>query len=382
MSKILWVCWDGGGNLTPSLGIASELVRRGHQVSFHGRQEMVTRAQASGHTAYALDQALTDQEAFSFHPLVSVFGYCCSPAVGEEVVQLVEESDPDLVVVDAMFGAALDVAPRFRRPTAVMVHTLLYRGIDAWRANFAMQSETRERAGFPRLADLDTLWGDRHRVHVNTLGSLDGEPTVGWSNVVHGAPVLANEGHALPVDIPWPTDDPTPLVLLSFSTVPEQRSAESLQRALDALGRLPVHVVATTGGVVEPGELSPPANAHVVSFADHDTLLARAALVVGHGGHGTTMRTLRAGLPLVGMPAKGADQASNLRLIEQLRAGRSLAADATVDQISSAVVEVLADPSYREAARRLATGFEGRDGAALAADSLEALLPTADLARA
>lgn len=381
MSKIVWACWDGGGNLTPSLGIASELVRRGHQVSFHGRQEMVTRARASGHTAYALDQALTDQEAFSFHPLVSVFGYCCSPAVGEEVVQLVEASDPDLVVVDAMFGAALDVAPRFQRPTAVMVHTFLYRGIDAWRANFAMQSETRERAGFPRLADLDTLWGDRHRVHVNTLKSLDGEPTVGWSNVVHGAPVLASEGRALPVDLPWPADDPTPLVLLSFSTVPEQRSAESLQRALDALGPLPIHVVTTTGGIVEPAELRPPGNAYVVPFADHDALLARASLVVGHGGHGTMMRTLRAGLPLVGIPAKGADQVSNLRVIEQAHAGRFLAADATVDQIRTAVLEVLTDPSYREAARRIATGFEGRDGAVLAADSLETLLPADDLAR-
>jgi UDP:flavonoid glycosyltransferase YjiC (YdhE family) len=57
--------------------------------------------------------------------------------------------------------------------------------------------------------------------------------------------------------------DPTPVVLLSFSTVPEQRSPAMLQCALDALGHLPVHVVATTGGIVDPKELTAPANAHL-----------------------------------------------------------------------------------------------------------------------
>lgn len=174
--------------------------------------------------------------------------------------------------------------------------------------------------------------------------------------------------------LPWDVDHPDPLVLLSFSTVPEQRSAESLQRALDALSSLPVRVVATTGGIVEVDELDAPANAYVVEVADHDALLAQASLVVGHGGHGTTMRTLRAGLPLVGMPAKGTDQASNLHLVEQLGAGRFLPPDSDRDLIAATVTEVLRDPAYRAAAQRLSLDFVGRDGAALAADSLDEVL--------
>lgn len=377
MARILWACWDGGGNLPPSLGIATELTRRGHEVTFHGRHDMVPRARAADISAYAFESALRDQATFAFHPLVSVFGYCCSPAVGEELVEVVRAHDPDLVVIDAMFGAALDVAPRLERPTAVMVHTFLFRGIDAWRGNLAMQSETRQRAGFPALDTLDVLWGGRELVHVNTLASYDGAPTVPWSNVVHGAPVLGRDPRGTDVELPWPPDDATPLVMLSFSTVPEQRSAESLQRTLDALGRLPVHVVATTGGIVPVDELEAPANAYVVDFADHDALLARASLVVGHGGHGTTMRTLRAGLPLVGMPAKGTDQASNLRLVEQLGAGRSMPPDADRDLIATTVAEVLAQPGYRTTAQRLSRDFSGSDGAVLAADSLDRLLVTA-----
>jgi len=79
-------------------------------------------------------------------------------------------------------------------------------------------------------------------------------------HVVHGAPVL-RWNHGSTRALPWESSDPTPLVLLSFSTVAEQRSPEMLQRALDALATLPVHVVATTGAIVEPTELAIPANA-------------------------------------------------------------------------------------------------------------------------
>ena len=36
MAEILFVTWDGGGNVPPALGIAAELQRRGHEVRFLG----------------------------------------------------------------------------------------------------------------------------------------------------------------------------------------------------------------------------------------------------------------------------------------------------------------------------------------------------------
>ncbi len=374
MAKILWACWDGGGNLTPSLGIARELQHRGHQVGFHGRPEMVPRARAAGLSAEALTEARTDLERFGFHPLPTVFGYTSSPAVGEELVDLVDAAGPDVVVIDAMFSTALQVAPRFARPTAVMVHSFCCQILDGWRANFEMQSQSRVRAGFDALDDLDVLWGGRDVVHVNTLADFDGRPDAAWPNVVHGAPVLASEPRAATTQLPWAPDDAVPVVLLAFSTVPEQRSPEMLQRALDAMAELPVHVVATTGGVVEPGELAPPANAHLLPFADHDELMARASLMLGHGGHGTTMRALRHGLPLVGIPAKGADQAPITQLLEAWGVGRALPADPEMEQIRAAVSEVLDDPRFATEARRRAGAFDGMDGAALAADSVCRLL--------
>ncbi len=371
MARIMWACWDGGGNLTPSIGIAKELEARGHAVDFFGRAEMTPRIEAAGLRGTTLTNSRTDLDRYAFHPMPSVFGYTSSPAVGEELVAIAAASHPDVVVIDAMFSAALDVAPRFGAPTVVMLHTFLWRIFDAWTANFAMQSHSRERAGFERLPHLDTLWGGRDVFHVNTLGPFDGDPATSWPNVVHGAPALASERRAETTTLPWSADDPTPIVLLSFSTVPEQRSPEMLQRALDALGELPVHIVATTGGIVEPAELSVPAGAHIVPFADHDSLMDVASLVVGHGGHGTTMRALRHGLPMVGIPAKGADQVPITRLLEEWGVGIALPGDATAPDIRAAVDRVLTDPAYRAAAEARSLSFEGLEGAALAADSIE-----------
>ena len=374
MSRIVWACWDGGGNLTPSLGIAGSLERRGHEVHFFGRPDMVDRVEAAGLKATTLTRARADLDRYAFHPMPTVFGYTSSPAVGDELVEVVTDEAPDLVVIDAMFAAALHVAERFGCPSAVMLHTFCYQHIDMWRANFTMQSESRQRAGFDPLPDLDTLWSERELLQVNTLAVFDGEPTVGWTNVVHGAPVLAAERRAVPVLLPWSPDDEVPVVLLSFSTVAEQRDPAMLQLALDALAPLPVHVVATTGAIVEPADLRAPDNAWLVPFADHDALMERAALVLGHGGHGTTMRSLRHGLPIVGIPAKAGDQGPNLALVEKWGAGLALPVDPEVGQVRSAVQDVLADPRYAEEARRRATCFGDRDGAELAADSVEALL--------
>ncbi len=375
MARILWACWDGGGNLTPSIGIARVLEQRGHEVHFFGRPEMVVRVDAAGLAATELVDARTDLDRYSFHPLATVFGYTSSPAVGEELATLVAERDPDVVVIDAMFSAALNVAPRFARPTAVMLHTFFDRLLDGWRANFAMQSESRKRAGFDGLADLDTLWGERELLHVNALQAFDGDPATAWQHVVHGAPVLTAERRAVPVELPWHGDDPTPLVLLSFSKVPEQRSPDMLQRALNALAPLPVYVVATTGGIVDPEDLAAPANSHLVAFADHDALMKRASFVVGHGGHGTTMRALRHGLPMVGIPAKGADQAPITQLIEEWKVGRGLPGDADVEHIRSAAEEVLFNPNFRKEAGRRSFAFDGLEGAQIAATSVEALIP-------
>ncbi|MFN8125674.1 MAG: glycosyltransferase [Candidatus Nanopelagicales bacterium] len=175
------------------------------------------------------------------------------------------------------------------------------------------------------------------------------------------------------MDLPWDQGDPTPIVLLSFSTVTEQASLRSLQSALDALGDLPVHVIGATAAV-DPADLDVPPNASLSRYLDHEVAMQRAALVVGHGGHGTTMRALGHGLPIVGIPAGGVDQTRITELVQEWGAGRALPHDADADAIRDAAADILDHPSFRDHAARIAEMLEGVDGTSLAADSVESLL--------
>jgi len=80
MTRIMWACWDGGGNLTPSLGIARVLEARGHEIHFFGRPDMVGRVEAAGFGATVLTEARTDLDRYAFHPLATVFGFTSTPA--------------------------------------------------------------------------------------------------------------------------------------------------------------------------------------------------------------------------------------------------------------------------------------------------------------
>jgi UDP:flavonoid glycosyltransferase YjiC (YdhE family) len=124
-------------------------------------------------------------------------------------------------------------------------------------------------------------------------------------------------------------------------------AAGAYGKALAALGGLPVRVLLTVGRELELGEV--PANVHVEQWVPQADVLAHAALVLCHGGSGTTLGALAAGRPLVVVPLF-ADQPFNAARAGIVGAG----VVASVDTIGRAVERVLADGSYAAAAQRVA----------------------------
>lgn len=380
MARILWLNWSGGGNLPPSLGVARVMTERGHDVAFAGRPEMVPRVKTAGFRAIEFAEAYAQVDRYpqgSF--LTRMSCYLTSPAVEAQVPAVVAAEAPDVVVIDAMFPAALAQASRFGRPTAVFVHTFVFRQLDMWRRMFATLDGMRQQAGFAGLPGLDALWRPRDSIISTSLADFDAEPAPGWDMVRHAGPALEDEKFAIPAVLPWADDDPTPLVLVSFSTGFEQRNVDKVQRALDALAELPVHVVATTGGIVAPNEVAAPGNAVVLNYAAHDPIIRRAALVITHGGHGTAMRTLRHGVPMVVIPGLAGDQPYVAAAVQEFGAGLALPGDADVAAIRLAALTVLGNPSFRLEAARRAAALAGIDGAANAANEVEALLTRSDV---
>jgi MGT family glycosyltransferase len=151
---------------------------------------------------------------------------------------------------------------------------------------------------------------------------------------------------------PWlPPPGAAPLVLGALSST-FQNQAACLQHVADALATLPVRGVITTGPAIDPATLSAPGNVSVMATAPHREILRHAALVVTHGGHGTVIKALAAGVPLVMLP-HGRDQSDTAARVVARAAGIAIARTATAQTIAETIRRVLEQESSRDSARRL-----------------------------
>ncbi len=163
-------------------------------------------------------------------------------------------------------------------------------------------------------------------------------------------------------------DDDQPLVYVTFGSVLGHLpgALDVYRVALAAVAGVPARVLVTVGRATEVASLGPiPENTRVEQWIAQDAVLQQAALVVCHGGSGTTFGALSAGIPLVVCPLF-ADQARNGRAVRSAGAGvviesrqpsasgvRSLGPDAA-GAMRTAIEEVLNEPAYHHAAARIA----------------------------
>ena len=117
-----------------------------------------------------------------------------------------------------------------------------------------------------------------------------------------------------------------------------------------------------------------PAHVRVVRSAPHGEVLRGASVVVTHAGHGTVLKTLCAGVPLVCIPM-GRDQHANTTRVRRLGAGVRVGKAAPASRIAAAIRDVLEEPAFtanaRHAAQMLATEAATHPNAA---DEIEAMI--------
>jgi len=101
-------------------------------------------------------------------------------------------------------------------------------------------------------------------------------------------------------------------------------------------------------------------------------ILPQVAVIVSQCGHGTVMKTLAYGVPLVCLPLLG-DQPDIAARVVHAEAGVRLPQDASSTAIRTAIQRVMTEPGFRNGAQRLAKAMASEDGAKTAADELETL---------
>jgi UDP:flavonoid glycosyltransferase YjiC (YdhE family) len=367
MSRVLIVTWDGGGNVGPALGIAAELARRGHSLRVLGHSQQRATIEAAGFEF----QPFTRAHAWSSHDPVDglragvryITQVFTDRGIGDDMIDAAADHRADLVVIDCLLFGALHAAERAGVRHATLVHTLYSQQSKQWSSGLpALLTQLRGM----RVAD---LWQRSNGVVVTTLPAIDQCGTLP-DNMHFIGPVWPE-----PKPTPAVADTHEPLILVSFSTLYQSGQVRAVQATLDALADLPVRALVTTGPSIDPSSLRAPTNAQVERFMPHTAIMARASLVIGHGGHSTTMLALAHDLPLVIMPmfALG-DQPTVGRIVERLGAARVLRKTASPREIRAAILQLLPAGPHREAARVLGAQLRERDGAVEGADALERIL--------
>lgn len=172
-------------------------------------------------------------------------------------------------------------------------------------------------------------------------------------------------------------DPHQPLLYVTFGSVAGSLPpfAGLFQEALDGLADVPVRVLMTVGRRFDMASLDPlPANALVVPWWPQAEVLRHASAVFHHGGFGTTMGTIFAGLPQLVAPIFTSDQAVNGRHVAAADAGRTV--DPGRDVLARALTalpDVLGDPTYATGATATAHQARGLPDIETAITHVEAL---------
>lgn len=399
-ARFLLAVIDAGNTVSPALSLAAELVKRGHQVRVLADPPVEASARSAGCTFAPWDEAPhfnsrgeqtamiaaleADNPYRAFRAVKDYAGKAMSSRFARDVVSAVRDFPVDAILADALPGILIG-AQATRRPTAALVAQTYARptpglpllGI-GWSPKHSYLGNARDRL-VPRLASrlltptlprLNTvvegyellpldhvfeLFDRCNRVLVMTSPSFDFSARQLPENVRYVGPQLDDPDWAAKAK--WPRQESPgqgtePLILVATDPT-YQDHTDLLQRIIEALGTLPVKAVLTTGPEVDPAEIQAGPNVEVLQVAPHTRVLREAAAVVTNAGHGTVLKSLAVGVPLVCIPM-GRDQKDNTVRVLRLGAGVRLSKQSAPAQIAAAISEVLERPQYAAAAREFA----------------------------
>ncbi|MEV4756595.1 glycosyltransferase [Micromonospora sp. NPDC049559] len=361
MSDILVVTWDGGGAAAAAVGIATELQSRGHRVRVLGHAQMRSPIESNGFVFHTYQQARVWQPGARLTTRRTELTYlatCVDRGAGRDVAALLREHPCDVAVVDCMLVGALAAVRRSGVRHVALVHTF-YEYIRQEFGTGVTNAIATLKGLRPRR-----LWDGADRALVTTVPSL--EPT---------SPLPTNARVVGPVVPPAVPACSSGKVLVSLSSLYYPGQVDTLQSVVDAVADLALPVILTTGNAVRPEEIRKPPTVEIHGYVSHAKVMPDVSLVVGHGGHGTTMQALAHDLPMVILPMfDRSDQPLVGSLIQGVGAAEVVSRQAAPATIRAAVDRMLAPGPHRAAAARLGAEIRSSPGAPTAADEIEALL--------
>jgi zeaxanthin glucosyltransferase len=253
--------------------------------------------------------------------------------------------------------------------SALRAHGPFRRTLDRHRKSAGLQSIRRLRETYPPLA------------HITQLPQRLDLPDVSLPPHFHyTGPFVSGEARP-PIDFPWHRLDGRPVIYASLGTTANVQ-AGIFRLIAEACLDLYLQLIISLGGRFDPEQFADlPGRPLVVRFAPQLELLRLASLVITHGGSNTVFETLMEGKPMVAIPIAH-DQPAIAARLARARAGVVLPImRLSANRIRSAILTVLRDPAYRDAAATIQRTIRGLRGAEQAVNIIEDALQNSEADR-
>jgi UDP:flavonoid glycosyltransferase YjiC (YdhE family) len=379
--RVLFTFIGGNGHFVPLISVARAALERGHTVAFGCGPLMVQTVAAAGFMALPvgttgtvnpperqplrpLDPAREDQE-FRDHFARQGARYRLP-----YLTALCQEWQPDLLVCDETDFGAMIIAERLGLPFATVLVMVAGSFVRAAVVGGVLD-ELRVEQGLPP---------DPHLKMLSRYLALSPFPP-GFRDPAYPLPPTGHSFRPTPIQmaeeaaLAWLSAlPPQPTVYFTLGTIFNLESGDLFTRVLTGVRDLPVNLIVTVGPFLDPAELGPQtANVIVEQYIPQDLILPHCHLIISHGGSGSVSGALWHGRPSLLIPM-GADQPLNAARCQALGLARVLdPITATPDSVRAAVVDLLHDPAYQQAAEKMRAEFATLPGPAHAARLLELL---------
>lgn len=387
--RILLVTIEAGGNLPPVLFLIRQLINRGHSVNVLGEPCLQTLVEDAGASFVSFKEYFikTDRKKDMFEDWKSknngfknvIFGP--SKIVVKETVNAIKIYNPDIVIGDVVLPATLIAAEAMKVPAVSLFHMPEYLpgknrppgglgltpGKNAighlrdrvlgfvfdkiFNQYLSVINDIRKEYNLNPLKDVADLFRNVDLRLIQTSPAFDFPLQPLPANVKYTGPVLDDPDWVKTWKNPWPESDKRPLVVVSLSST-FQNQKLALSNCIEALSMLNVRGLVTLGLAMEGEAFSVPENVKIIDNGSHSEIFPHANCVITHAGHGTVVRALTNGLPMVCLPM-GRDQGDNASKVEYHGTGIALSAKANAKTIKKAVDKILNNDKYSKNARML-----------------------------
>ena len=364
--RVLFACTRGAGHFNPMVPFVDACRRGGHEVLVIGPPPLAAMVERAGYP-FAPGEAPPEEQLGAVWARVPTLSYDEAERVviGEIFATLnvramlpgmratVRRWRPDVILREPAEFASVVVAEEEGVPHVQV-------GVGLAVSHMEMMSIAEEAVEAWRSGLMKRIAASPY---VTLFPAALEDPEVAGPERTHRFRDPAADAPSRPLADWWP-GDARPLVYVSFGSVTASvpTAAPIYATALEAVAGLDARVLLTTGDAIEEGSLTAPGpHVRVERWVAQADVLPHARAVVCHGGSGTTMGALAAGVPLVVTPLF-ADQPQNARRVAAVGAGLAVgprdegAMRSAIDaaDLRDAIAAVVEDDAYARAAAGIA----------------------------